>query len=247
MILLGGDLVDPVDLRLRLDLVTTTSPSALMYGSIDGWRRHLALNGSQLLDGALERAARLRRRLSNVAGLAVIDESIRDTPGVAEWDPLKLCVDVSQLGITGWQAMDWLESQRRLLAQLGNTRWVVCSLTYADDDEAMDRLGEAFEDLAADPPAPDRPAPDVPPLSELNVEQVMSPHEAFFAETEQVTHPIGRVCAEMISPYPPGVPVVLPGERFTEPVLRYLRSAKAAGMVSPDASDPNVQTFRVVR
>jgi arginine decarboxylase len=247
MILLGGDLIDPVDLRLRLDLITTTSPSALMYGSIDGWRRHLALNGKELIDGALHRASGLRDRLGKVRGLTVIDESIHDTAGVAEWDPLKLCVDVSALGLTGWQAMEWLQSEQRIVAQLGNARWVICSLTYADDDDAVEQLGAAFENLAAAPPPPDRPAPSIPPLEELNLEQVMSPHEAFFATTEQVSDPVGRIAAEMISPYPPGVPAILPGERFTEAVVTYLRSGNAAGMTLPDASDPTLKTLRVVR
>src|SRR3954465_4036782 len=102
MILVGGDLVDPVDLRLRLDLITTTSPSPLMYGSIDGWRRHVALNGKALLDHALERADRIRDRLQHQERFTVIDKSIHETDGVAEWDPLKLCVDVSQLDLTGY-------------------------------------------------------------------------------------------------------------------------------------------------
>jgi arginine decarboxylase len=246
MILVGGDLVDPVDLRLRLDLITTTSPSPLMYGSIDGWRRHLALNGKELIDGALERAARARTRLQRVRGLEVIDESIHDTAGVAEWDPLKLSVDVSGLGITGYQAKEWLLSQRRIAAQLGDARRVVCSLTYADDDSAIDRLVDALERLAADPPAPDRPSPVIPDLQRLNLEQAMSPREAYFAETEQVADPVGRIAAEMISPYPPGVPAILPGERFTEAVVTYLRSGRAAGMTIPDASDPELETFRVV-
>jgi arginine/lysine/ornithine decarboxylase len=246
MILIGGDLVNPVDLRLRLDLITTTSPSPLMYGSIDGWRRHLALNGKELIDGALQRAAGIRERLSRVPGLDVINESIHDTPGVAEWDPLKLSVDVSGLGITGYQAKDWLQSERQIAAQLGDARRVVCSLTYADDDAAIDRLAGALERLAADPPAPDRPSPAVPPLEQLNLEQVMSPRDAFFAETEQVRNPMGRISAEMISPYPPGVPAILPGERFNEAVVTYLRAGKAAGMTIPDVSDPELETFRVV-
>src|SRR3954470_88076 len=246
MILVGGDLVDPVDLRLRLDLITTTSPSPLMYGSIDGWRRHLALNGKELIDGALERAAGVRERLQQVAGLSVIDESIHDTPGVAEWDPLKLSVDVSGLGITGYQAKQWLQSQWHLAVQLGDARRVVCSLTYADDDAAIERLGDALERLAADPPAPDRPSPMIPDLEQLNLEQAMSPREAFFAVTEQVGDPVGRIAAEMISPYPPGVPAILPGERFTEAVVTYLRAGRAAGMTIPDASDPELETFRVV-
>jgi len=246
IILMRDGLVDSVDLRLRLDLITTTSPSALMYGSIDGWRRHLALNGKELIDGALRRAAAIRRRLQGVAGLTVMDETIIGREGVAEWDPLKLCVNVSALGISGYQAKEWLQSEHKLYAQLGDARHVVCSLTYADDEDAIERLANAFQKLANDPPKPDRPAPRVPPLEELNLEQVLNPRDAFFAPTEQVADPVGRISAEMVSPYPPGVPAILPGERFNRAVVDYVRAGKAAGMTIPDASDPELETFRVV-
>jgi arginine decarboxylase len=247
LILIGGDLVDPVDLRLRLDLITTTSPSALLYGSIDGFRHRMVAEGRQLLDDALHRTNALRDRLDKVDGLTVMDESIIGHDGVAEWDPLKLSVEVSALGITGYQAKDWLQSHQRLTVQLGDARRVVCSLTYSDDDAALHRLADALESLAADPPAADRPAPAVPPLEELNLDQVMSPRDAFFARTEQLADPVGRICAEMISPYPPGVPAVLPGERFNAAVVDYLRAGLAAGMTLPDAADPTLETFRVVR
>lgn len=247
MILVGGDLVDTVDLRLRLDLITTTSPSPLMFGSIDGWRRHLALNGKELIDGALKRAAAMRERLGAMEGFTVIGEEIQQTTGVEEWDPLKLCVDVSALGVTGYQVKEWLQSECQIAAQLGDARRVVFSLTYADDDEAMERLAQAMEKLAAAPPQEHRPAPDIPPLEELDLEQAMPPREAYFAETEQVEDPVGRIAAEMVSPYPPGVPAVLPGERFNQAVVDYLRAGKAAGMTIPDASDPDLKTFRVVK
>ncbi|MEV6843552.1 aminotransferase class I/II-fold pyridoxal phosphate-dependent enzyme [Actinoplanes sp. NPDC051411] len=246
LILLGGDLVGPVDLRLRLDLITTTSPSALMFGSIDGFRHRMVDEGRQLLDDALQRANGLRARLSKTPGLTVLDESIIGHDGVAEWDPLKLSVDVSALGITGYQAKEWLQEQRRLTAQLGDARRVVCSLTYSDDDEAIERLAEALETLAAEPPQPDRPAPRIPALEDLNLEQAITPREAYFADTEQVADPVGRISAEMISPYPPGVPAILPGERFDAAVVDYLRAGLAAGMTLPDASDPSLKTFRVV-
>jgi arginine decarboxylase len=247
LIMLGGDLVDPVDLRLRLDLITTTSPSALLYGSIDGFRHRMAHEGRQLLDDALARVGGLRRRLEKVPEFGVMDESIIGHDGVAEWDPMKLSVDVSNLGITGYQAKQWLLEERKLTVQLGDARRVVCSLTYADDDAAVARLGDALEALAADPPRPDGPIPAIPPLEQLDLEQAMPPRDAYFAETEQVTDPAGRISAEMISPYPPGVPAVLPGERFNEAVVDYLRAGLAAGMVLPDASDPELKTFRVVR
>jgi arginine/lysine/ornithine decarboxylase len=247
VILLGGDLIDPVDLRLRLDLITTTSPSALMYGSVDGWRRHMVTDGKALLGDALGRADRLRERLGGVDGFEIIDGSIVGHDGVAEWDPLKLSVDVSVLGITGYQAKEWMQSEHGLTLQLGDARRVVCSLTYADDDAAVERLATAFERLAAAPPDPDRPAPGVPALEQLNLEQAMNPREASFATTEQVAEPVGRIAAEMISPYPPGVPAILPGERYNEAVVQYLRAGKAAGMTLPDAADPDLKTFRVVR
>jgi arginine decarboxylase len=246
LIMLGGDLVDPVDLRLRLDLITTTSPSALMYGSIDGFRRRMVLEGRELLNEAPTRVNALRTRLEKVPGLCVMDESIIGHDGVAEWDPMKLSVEVSRLGITGYRAKQWLLEQRGLTVQLGDARRVVCSLTYSDDDAAVTRLGDALEALAADPP-PDGAIPAIPPLEQFGLEQAMPPRDAYFAETEQVTDPAGRISAEMISPYPPGVPAVLPGERFNEAVVDYLRAGLAAGMVLPDASDPELKTFRVVR
>ena len=75
----------------------------------------------------------------------------------------------------------------------------------------------------------------------------MTPRDAFFAETEQVAEPAGRVSAEMVSPYPQGVPAILPGERFNPAVVDYLRAGLAAGMTLPDAADPSLKTFRVVR
>jgi arginine decarboxylase len=246
LIMLGNDLVDPVDLRLRLDLATTTSPSALLYGSIDAWRRMMVREGKARLDIALALAAALHERLAKLPGLQVMDGSVISRDGVAEWDPLKLTLDVSGLGITGYQARRWLQEQQHVTLQLGDARHIVASLSYADDGAAGHRLADAIEHLVAARPEPDHPAPWVPPLEELSLEQVMLPRDAFFARTEQVADPVGRVAAEMISPYPPGVPAILPGERFTEPVVHYLRAGKAAGMTIPDASDPSLESFRVV-
>jgi arginine decarboxylase len=84
---------------------------------------------------------------------------------------------------------------------------------------------------------------------ELELEPVMLPRDAFFAakETVAVGQAAGRVCAEQITPYPPGIPVIIPGERITEELLSYLRSGLAAGMQLPDPADPGLSTIRVVR
>jgi lysine decarboxylase len=122
------------------------------------------------------------------------------------------------------------------------------SLTYADSPETTDRLLAALRALAgaaAELPRPAKVA--LPAPGELELETVMLPRDAFFGRYENVPveHAAGRVCAEMITPYPPGVPAVLPGELITEPVIEYLRTGLAAGMNLPDAADPKLNTVRV--
>jgi arginine/lysine/ornithine decarboxylase len=86
-------------------------------------------------------------------------------------------------------------------------------------------------------------------LRELRMTQAALPRDAFFAEAEQVpiAEAVGRVCAEMLTPYPPGIPAALPGERLTAPVLDYLASGVRGGMVIPDAADTKLGTIRVTR
>jgi arginine/lysine/ornithine decarboxylase len=158
-----------------------------------------------------------------------MDDSILGHDGVAERDQLKLSVDVTGLGITGYQGKDWLQEQKRLTVQLGDARRIICSLAYSDDDYAIDRLGSALEDLAADPPAPDRPAPRIPDLTELDLEQAMDPRDAYFAETDEVSDPAGRISAEMVSPYPPACPPCCRGNGSTP------RSSTTCGPPTPRA------------
>jgi arginine/lysine/ornithine decarboxylase len=89
---------------------------------------------------------------------------------------------------------------------------------------------------------------ELPASGDLELETVMPPRDAFFAATEDVPveQAVGRICAEQVTPYPPGIPVLLPGERIGAEALDYLRSGVAAGMVLPDPTDPGLTTVRVV-
>jgi arginine/lysine/ornithine decarboxylase len=91
------------------------------------------------------------------------------------------------------------------------------------------------------------PRVEVPDPAQLRLEQAIGPREAFFGRTEQVpvSKAAGRIAAEMLTPYPPGIPAALPGERLNEPVLAYLSSGVAAGMLVPDAADTELRTVRV--
>jgi lysine decarboxylase len=151
--------------------------------------------------------------------------------------------------VTGFRAADWLREHRSVVAHLTDHRRIGMQITHGDDRETAGELLAALKDLARAAPGLD-PAPrvEVPSPAGLRMPQVALPRDAFFGPTEDVPldRAAGRVAAEMITPYPPGVPAVLPGERLAEPVLRYLRSGLDAGMYLPDPSDPALRTIRVV-
>ncbi|WGP08617.1 ornithine decarboxylase [Streptomyces sp. SH5] len=246
---LQGDLVDHDTLASRADLLGTTSPSVLLYAGIDGWRRQMALGGRALLSKALDLTASVRRRIEEIDGMHVNGEKDFCGPGAAsEFDPLPVIIDIEGLGTTGYRAADWLRSHHRVDMHLVDHRRISAQITHADDASTTGQLLSALEDLSRNAHTL-RPAPEVlvPSPAELRPDQVCLPRDAFFAETEDVpaAEAVGRVAAEMMTPYPPGIPAVLPGERITAPLLRYLRSGVEAGMNVPDTADPGLETVRV--
>ncbi|MEU0084364.1 ornithine decarboxylase [Streptomyces sp. NPDC006274] len=246
---LQGDLIDPTVLKSREDLLGTTSPSALIYAALDGWRRQMVEHGRALYDGALALADGVRARIAEIPGMHVHGRDDFCGPGRAtDLDPLQIIVDVTELGTTGYRVADWLREHHRVNLHLADHRRISAQLTHADDESSADRLLTALRDVPGHAPR-FGPAPvvEVPDPAELRLEQVMLPRDAYFGRVEQVSweDAVGRVSAEMHTPYPPGIPAALPGERLNKAVLRYLRSGAGAGMVIPDGADPEVRTIRV--
>lgn len=247
---LQGDLIDPADLASRADLLGTTSPSVLLYAGIDGWRRQMALHGTALLSKALDLTAEVRAAIERIDGLHVNDGRDFCGPGLAEeFDPLPVVIDLQALDTTGYRAADWLREHHHLDMHVVDHRRISAQLTHADDESTTRPLLDALTDLVRHAPEL-RPAPHVavPEPGELRLDQACLPRDAFFARTEDVALDAaeGRVAAEMLTPYPPGIPAVPPGERLTRPVLRYLRTGIDAGMNVPDAADTQLCTVRVM-
>ncbi|MGX4694128.1 aminotransferase class I/II-fold pyridoxal phosphate-dependent enzyme [Streptomyces sp. JNUCC 63] len=247
---LGGDLVPPALLKMRADLLGSTSPSVLIYAGLDGWRRQMALRGQEVMGGALKLAAEVRSAIEEIDGMHVNDRDDFCGPGLADdFDPLPVVIDVTGLGVTGYQAADWLREHRGVDAHLTDHRRIGVQITHGDDHETIQELPAALKSLAgAAPDLPPAPRVDVPEPSALRMGQARLPRDAFFGPTEDVpvAEAAGRIAAETITPYPPGIPAVLPGERLTRAVLRYLTTGLAAGMNLPDASDPELERVRVV-
>jgi arginine decarboxylase len=247
---LKGNRVDPAVLKQREDLLSTTSTSSLLYAALDGWRRQMVERGRELVDGALKHAEALREGVNQIDGLhATTIEEMLARPGVAEVDPYHVLIEVAGLGITGYQAADWLRSHHRIGLGLSDHRRVEALITHGDDEQTVERLLRALEDLASrhgeiEPSPPVR----IPSPAHLDLETVMLPRDAFFGPTESVPaeQAAGRVAAELATPYPPGVPVLVPGDLITREAIEYLRSGLAAGMQLPDPASSSLETVKVV-
>jgi arginine/lysine/ornithine decarboxylase len=245
---LQGDLVDPSRLRACADMLSTTSPNVLMYAAMDGWRRQMVQQGHELLTSALNLAADVRDRIGKLPGPRVLHDELLGAEASKELDPLKVLVDLADLEISGYQAADWLRAHHGVDVGLSDHRRIEAQLTIADDAVTADLFLDALTDLTRASELPETAPIKLPLLEDLDLETVMLPRDAFFTRTQDipVTEAVGRICAEQVTPYPPGIPVLFPGERIGRQALDYLVTGVQAGMVVPDATAPQLETVRVV-
>jgi len=244
-----GELVAPAVLQAHTDLLGTTSPSVLIYAGLDGWRRQMVQHGHELISAALDLAHRTRAQIEDLDGLHVPDAEFTGPGRAFDRDPLHLVIDTTGLNVLGYRAADWLRETHHINLHLSDHRRISAQLSHADDTDTVGVLLNALRDLTAHAPElRGGPTVDVPAPATLQLELVHPPREAFFGRAENVptsTAP-GRVSAEMLTPFPPGIPAVLPGERITKPVLDYLSSGVRAGMVISGANDPELDRIRVL-
>ena len=246
---LQGDLIDQDRLSACADLLMTTSPNVLVYSALDGWRRQMVEHGRELLGAALDLACDLRNELRAIPDVAVLDEQLLGAEASSDLDQLQVLMDVSVTDTSGYQAADWLREHCQIDVGMSDHRRILATLSFADGKDTTERLVDALWRWRSAAENFDQPREIVPPApEEIQLDTVMLPRDAFFAPVEQVPadRAAGRISAEQITPYPPGIPAVVPGELLTDAVVDYLRTGLAAGMNVPDPADKSLSTFRVV-
>jgi arginine/lysine/ornithine decarboxylase len=244
-----GDLIDTERLQLVFELEQSTSASALLIASIDAARRQFQRDGEQLLGRAIDHALRLRAAIAQLDGLDLMTDDVVGGPGAFAFDPTHVTFDVTGLGLTGFSAADWLRRHHGIHVELADHRRLMALITYADSDDNIDRLIAALRALTTEAHDADRgDIPDVPSPADLRMETAMLPRDAFLGATEMVPwrQAAGRISAEMVCPYPPGIPIVAPGERLTDVVVDYLEQLATAGVMVEGAADETLERLRVV-
>lgn len=244
----GGRIDDAVVDRC-VSLVETTSPSGLLTGSLDAARRMAAVHGEELLTETLATIRRTREAIREIPGLDVLDEGMVGHPGIAAWDPLRVAIDVRGTGSDGYRLAKASFYDAGIDLELYTTNVVVAIIGMAEPAQQGERLvaglREAVGHLEPLPGAPDEKLMPPPPWGEL----VLTPREAYLGPQEVVPFDAaaGRIAAEGLAAYPPGIPNVLPGERLTAETLDYIRDSVAHGGYVRGGSDRALKTLRVTR
>ena len=241
--------IDPAAVARAVRLMRTTSPSSLLLASLDAARRQLAIHGEALLDRTLLSAARAREAIDAIEGCSVVGEDLVGMPGIAAWDPLRIVIDVRATGCTGYELAAALRATHDIQIELATQATMVLVLGVDQPPEPLDRFTHDFAQIIARVARPgDAGALSRSPAALTN-EVAATPREAFLGDVEVVgvdaAH--GRISAEAIAGYPPGIPALLPGERITSELVAYLRELTAAGARLHGASDPSFRTVTVLR
>lgn len=199
-----------------LHLVQSTSPSYLLMTSLDLARYELAANGHDMMEKALELADYAREKINKVPGFCCMGTDYQK-------DRTRIVLSAKKIGISGFDLAELLLKEN-ILFELVDPENVLAIVTYANTKEDMDRLVEACKKVSDENENGEeiksvysKEFPNFP-------EQKLTPREAYFAETKEVElkEAAGMVAAEMVAPYPPGIPVVYPGEVITKEILDYL-------------------------
>ncbi|RWZ60747.1 aminotransferase class I/II-fold pyridoxal phosphate-dependent enzyme [Halobacillus fulvus] len=257
---LGGSLTQSSVLNLReglvshervqtiLSMLTTTSTSYILLASLDTARRHLATKGHELMEQTLKLAQTAREQINAIPPLYCPGDEMLGSDATFGYDPTKLIISVKDLGMTGYDVEVWLRDHYAIEVELSDLYNILCIITPGDGMTEVQRLIRALKDLASRRPSSIElkkvsvSVPDIPVLA-------LSPRDAFYASTEilPLREAAGRISAEFVMVYPPGIPIFIPGEIITEENVTYIQQNIEAGLPVQGPEDDTLQTIHVIK
>ncbi|QAS51149.1 aminotransferase class I/II-fold pyridoxal phosphate-dependent enzyme [Halobacillus litoralis] len=257
---LGGSLTQSSVLNLReglvshervqsiLSMLTTTSTSYILLASLDTARRHLAINGHALMEETLRLADLARQQLNEIPSIYCPGNEILTSDATVDYDPTKLIISVKKLGMSGYDVEVWLRENYHIEVELSDLYNILCIVTPGDRGSDIEKLVVALKCLADQCVSVDDVAsipvkvPAIPVLS-------LSPRDAFYASTETILlkEAVGRISAEFVMVYPPGIPIFIPGEIITSDNIDYIHENIEAGLPVQGPEDDTLEKIQVIR
>ncbi|MBC9784155.1 DegT/DnrJ/EryC1/StrS family aminotransferase [Heliobacterium chlorum] len=238
--------------RRALSVLQTTSPSYLLLASLDLARSRMEEEGQGLWEHTAERAQLLRKELNRLKGISCWGEEIKAYPGVTDWDPTRLLVVIRDWPMTGYELRRQLREKYGIEAELAGSAHILFLISPFDDDDADTVLLAAFRHLAGSverrQPGSIRDGSLFKDSYRQWPQMVLTPREAFFASHRVVSLSEARdqIAAEFICPYPPGIPLVAPGEKITPEMVELIGELQQAGVHWQGSADPKLTLITVI-
>lgn len=243
-----GGRIDRGRLQAVLAVLLSTSASYLFLAALDLARLQMVKEGRAILERTIELAERLRRGVRRLPGLTTFGAEYCGRPGVKGLDPTKVTVGVKGLGLTGQQVELYLRYRHRIQVELSDLYNVLFIVGPGNTAEDIDKLLAALAALVKDE-AGRRERTELPPALPPAPRQILTPREAFFAPAESVPLAAarGRISTETVTCYPPGIPILCPGEEVTAEIIEHIEVMKSNGYRIQGPQDGGLTRLRVVK
>lgn len=246
MLHMSGNLVDRERICQCLQTLQSTSPSYLLLASLDAARGQLAESPNTVFNKAMELAVSAKSVVKKIPGITLLEQQ-RGTE-IPVIDPLRLTIGFWQLGLSGYEADDILCRNHNIISELVGTRYITFAINLGTRKEHVERLITGLKELSACFSHIETIEGNVSgggcvPFNDTSMS--LNPRDAFFAKKRRVSveESVGKVCGELICPYPPGIPIMFSGEIITESALEYLLDVKRKGADISGASDPSLSSI----
>ena len=245
-ILLIGNQMNPEYVRQIINLTQSTSASYLLMSSLDISRRNLALRGKESFEKVIELSEYARREINAIGGYYAYSKELIDGVSVCDFDVTKLSVYTQGIGLTGIEVYDLLRDEYDIQIEFGDIGNILAYISIGDRIQDIGRLVGALADIKR---LYSRDGKDLIAGEYIQPELVLSPQEAFYSERRSLTldESVGQVCGEFVMCYPPGIPILAPGERITREIVDYIQFAKERGCSLQGTEDPEVNHINVIK
>ncbi|MBR1691048.1 MAG: aminotransferase class I/II-fold pyridoxal phosphate-dependent enzyme [Oscillibacter sp.] len=229
-----------------INLTQTTSGSYLLMSSLDISRRNLAIRGRQVFHQVEDMAEYAREEVNAIGGYYAFGKELCNGNSVFDFDPTKLSINTRSIGLAGIEVYDILRDEYDIQIEFGDIGNILAYLSMGDRIQEVERLVSALAEIRR---RYQRDSSDLLKQEYIDPIVVTSPQEAFYAEKVSLPlqETIGQVCSEFVMCYPPGIPVLAPGERITEEILDYIQFAKEKGCSMTGPEDPDILRLNVLK
>ena len=213
--------------------------------SLDISRRNLALRGRDVFRKVVEMADYAREEINAVGGYYAYGSELINGDSIFDFDPTKLSVHTRDIGLAGIEVYDILRDEYDIQIEFGDIGNILAYLSIGDRMQELERLVSALAEIRR---RYQRDPSGLLSQEYIDPEVVSSPQQAFYAEKKSIPlhESVGYVCSEFVMCYPPGIPILAPGERITREILDYIEYAKEKGCSMTGPEDPKIEYINVL-